>query len=167
MRDCLQANPSKPQSCFWWGSSSARNNSTRPLTTPTQGNLNARAARVHKPFKCSLHKRRFAAGHDACPVRASAVPTNVQRVAARSRKPRRLRRASFFYRSSSKYRGSASAEPSTFRAFSFPPFEHFQKPTRKLHERLCRSLPFEALSPKRASNDHANPRSQGSTTVNQ
>ena len=46
-------------------------------------------------------------------------------------------------------------------------FRSFLKPTRKLHERLCRSLPFEALSPKRASNDHANPRSQGSITDNQ
>jgi len=55
------------------------------------------------------------------------VYANAQRIAARSRQTERLRRASFFYRSSSKYRGSASAEPSTFRAFSFPPFRTLSK----------------------------------------
>jgi hypothetical protein len=54
-----------------------------------------------------------------------------------------------------------------FELLFFPPFKHSQKPTHKLHERLCRSLPFEALSPKRASNDHARSPSQGSITVNQ
>ena len=67
----------------------------------------------------------------------------------------RLRRTSFFYRSSSKYRGSASAEPSTFRAFQFPPFLPFQNQHASCTSGLRRSLPLETLSPKRVSNDHA------------
>jgi hypothetical protein len=160
VRDCLAANPSKPNP-FSCGCVTGAIRDAPSVHTHAGNLLPVQLAL--ETFQARLHEKKSAPGMRHLPSSTKRLP-HERSSHRRTSVPRgkRLRRASFFYRSSSKYRGSASqrALPALrnlqlFKLF-IPPFKTFEKSNAQAARADIRSLPFETRSPKRVSNDHAN-----------
>ena len=162
MRDCLAANPSKPQSCFWRTSLPTRNIVSSPTGDIHTGNLRP----VQLAFK-NLSKARL---QKAAPQNPKMLPARFEPASWRASKRRSAassRRRSAFGALVSFIEVPQSIEVPLCGTFHFSSFfvSSFRFPSENQHTSCTsgygRSLPFEAPSPERASNDHVKPLPRG------